>query len=105
MPKDFLDEIARERTVANPDFPAMVDAAAKTRSLIRSLSERRQQLGLSQTFVAARMGTSRWALARLESGDTDPRVTALERYALAIGQELAVTDPTRHKVSNRSRSA
>jgi len=57
--------------------------------LLRSLADRRRKLGLSQTLVAARMGTSQSALARLEAGESDPRISTVERYALAVGQELA----------------
>ncbi len=91
MPKDFLDEIVDERSRRNPEFPAMVEAALKTRRLLRDLAERRRQSGLSQTVVAARMGTSQSALARLESGESDPRISTVERYARAIGEELALT--------------
>ncbi len=34
------------------------------------------------------MGTSQSAVARLESGDADVRLSTLERYAAAIGQRL-----------------
>jgi ribosome-binding protein aMBF1 (putative translation factor) len=88
LPKDFLDEIVAERVKQNPDFPRMVDAALKARRLVRELADRRERLGLSQTVVAARMGTSQSALARLESGDIDPRISTVERYALALGEEL-----------------
>jgi len=67
----------------------MVEAALRTRQLIRSLAERRRELSLSQTLVAARMGTSQSALARLEGGEVDPRISTVERYALAVGEELA----------------
>jgi ribosome-binding protein aMBF1 (putative translation factor) len=90
MPKDFLEEIIETRTKANPEFPEMVEAALKTRQLLRSLSERRRALELSQTVVAARMGTSQSALARIEAGEVDPRISTIERYALAIGDELTL---------------
>jgi predicted transcriptional regulator len=35
------------------------------------------------------MGTSQSALARLEAGESDPRISTVERFALAVGQELA----------------
>jgi ribosome-binding protein aMBF1 (putative translation factor) len=88
VPKDFLDEIIEKRAKGNPDFPEMVEAALKARQLMRSLAERRRSLGLSQTLVAARMGTSQSALARLEGGESDPRVSTVERYALALGEEI-----------------
>ena len=53
--------------------------------LWRNLLAARSELGLSQTQVAARMGTSQSAVARLESGDADVRLSTLERYAAALG--------------------
>lgn len=56
--------------------------------LVRELAGRRQAAGLSQTEVAARMGTSQSAVARLESGATDVRASTLERYAAAVGGQI-----------------
>jgi ribosome-binding protein aMBF1 (putative translation factor) len=57
--------------------------------LVRELTSQRQAAGLSQTEVAARMGTSQSAVARLESGDADTRASTLERYAAAIGGQIS----------------
>ena len=54
----------------------------------RDLVAQRRTAGLSQTEVAARMGTSQSAVARLESGVADVRASTLERYAAAIGGEI-----------------
>lgn len=62
---------------------------ARRRQIIGELAVHRRAIGLSQTDVAARMGTSQSAVARLEAGDGDVRATTLERYAAAIGRELA----------------
>ncbi len=62
--------------------------AAERASLIRDLVAQRQAAGLSQTEVAAQMGTSQSAVARLESGATDVRASTLERYAAAVGSEI-----------------
>lgn len=62
--------------------------AAQRAGLVRDLVAQRQAAGLSQTAVAARMGTSQSAVARLESGATDARASTLERYAAAIGGEI-----------------
>jgi ribosome-binding protein aMBF1 (putative translation factor) len=56
--------------------------------LVRELAGRRQAAGLSQTEVAARMGTSQSAVARLESGTADVRASTLERYAAAVGGQI-----------------
>jgi len=62
--------------------------AAERAGLIRDLVVQRQASGLSQTEVAARMGTSQSAVARLEAGATDVRASTLERYAAAVGGEI-----------------
>jgi ribosome-binding protein aMBF1 (putative translation factor) len=62
--------------------------AADRGRLIRELAEQRQTAGLSQTEVAARMGTSQSAVARLESGTADVRASTLERYAAAVGGQI-----------------
>jgi ribosome-binding protein aMBF1 (putative translation factor) len=56
--------------------------------LVRELAGQRQASGLSQTEVAARMGTSQSAVARLESGTADVRASTLERYAAAVGGQI-----------------
>src|SRR5256885_4773353 len=62
--------------------------ATERAELVRDLVARRQAAGLSQTEVAARMGTSQSAVARLEAGTTDVRASTLERYAAAVGSEI-----------------
>jgi ribosome-binding protein aMBF1 (putative translation factor) len=71
-----------------PVFPGFREMAQRRQRLVAALVARRQALGLSQTEVAARMGTSQSAVARLESGAGDVRLTTLERYAAAVGGRL-----------------
>jgi transcriptional regulator with XRE-family HTH domain len=87
---DDLDTYIAKRAAKNPAFPAMVDAALKERRLLRELAARRVEMGLSQKVVAALMGTTQPALARLERGEIDPKLSTLERYAAALGQTIAV---------------
>ena len=65
-------------------FPGLGDLSARHR-LIGELVRARQENDLSQTEIAARMGTSQSAVARLESGGLDARLSTLERYAAALG--------------------
>ena len=67
---------------------AMRRMSAERRRLVGELAEQRRSAGLSQTEVAARMGTSQSAVARLEAGDVDVRASTLERYAAAIGSRI-----------------
>jgi predicted transcriptional regulator len=71
---------------AFPGFEAFADDAGE---VVDALVRRRQRLGLSQTTVAARMGTSQSAVARLEAGRGDPRVSTLSRYAAALDTSVS----------------
>jgi len=81
---DFLDEMIAEDTAADPEFPTLLAAAEARRRLLRELVAKREEKGLSQTLVAARMRTSQSAVARLE-GQDDAKESMIDRYAVAIG--------------------
>lgn len=89
MPKrDFLDEIIEEGTKKNPRFPEMVEAAYRRRVLLRELAAKREKAGVTQKDVAAAMKTSQSAVARMERGEIDAKLSTVERYARAIGHRL-----------------
>jgi ribosome-binding protein aMBF1 (putative translation factor) len=81
---------ADDRLPLLPGFREMAlrRMAAERRRLVTDLAAQRQAAGLSQTEVAARMGTSQSAVARLESGAADARASTLERYAAAVGSQI-----------------
>ncbi|MGZ5306597.1 MAG: helix-turn-helix domain-containing protein [Actinomycetota bacterium] len=85
---DLLDEVVAERRTKDPALQAMVDAALDRRRMLRRLTEDRIGLGLSQTAVAAKMGTSQSAIARIESGKTDVKLSTLDRYAATLGRKV-----------------
>ncbi len=69
-------------------LPGFDEMARRRRTLAETLVARRLAVGMSQTEVAARMGTSQSAVARLESGLGDMRLSSLERYAAAVDQVI-----------------
>jgi transcriptional regulator with XRE-family HTH domain len=69
-------------------FPGLAERSERRSRLLSDLVAARVSTGLSQTEVAARMGTSQSAVARLEAGSADVRLSTLERYAAAVGREL-----------------
>jgi transcriptional regulator with XRE-family HTH domain len=69
-------------------FPGLGAVSGRRRHLIEELARARRESGLSQTELAARMGTSQSAVARLESGELDARLSTLERYAAAMGRTV-----------------
>ena len=54
-------------------------------ALVRTL---RIEAGLSQRELAARMGTTQSAIARLEASTTHPTLVTLGKLAAAVGHEL-----------------
>lgn len=61
--------------------------------IVRQLTLRRQQLDLSQTEVANRMGlVSAQSVYALEAGLSNPTLTSLDRWARALGMTLGVDD-------------
>lgn len=85
MGKDFLGEVIAGRTKKNPRFPDLVAEAVRRRALAHELAVRRAKAGLSQTLVAARMGTAASVVSKLEAG-ADVKLSTLQRYCNAIGQ-------------------
>ena len=72
----------------DPVFPGFREMAERRQALTGELVELRRGLGLSQTQVAARMGTSQSAVARIETGTADVLMSTVERYASALGRRL-----------------
>ena len=89
MAKDFLAEIVDERTARNPEFPRLLAEAEARRKLARKLTTLREKKSLSQTVVAARMGTSASVVSKLEAGG-DVKLSTLQRYCAAIGEKFLV---------------
>ena len=91
-----MEDAEETAATALPDLPALPGfremalrrMAAERAGLVRELVGQRQAAGLSQTEVAARMGTSQSAVARLEAGTADVRTSTLERYAAAVGGQI-----------------
>ena len=79
----------RKRWKSDPEFREELETLGPEFALARALIEARSRAGLSQSDVAARMGTSQPSVARLESG-RKPTLKALERYAEAVGMKVEI---------------
>jgi len=83
--EDDLARIVAERSDASPDFGPLVEAYQRNSDLLDALADTRRRLGLSQRAVAGRMGTSQAAVDRLEAADVDPKLSTVQRLAVALG--------------------
>jgi transcriptional regulator with XRE-family HTH domain len=82
------DQDERSAPARGSVFPGFGPATTDPGELIDRLAALRRRHRLSQTEVAARMGTSQSALARLESGQSDVRLSTIMRYASALGADI-----------------
>lgn len=72
-------------------FRKEYEALAPTYALVRELLLARQHSGLTQEAIAHKIGTTKSAVSRLESGGKHiPSITTLRKYAEAVGCELEI---------------
>ncbi len=81
--------------MARPGVKAEVERLEKEEGfLLDALLKARQEAGLTQADVAARMGTQAPAVARLErslaTGKHSPSITTLRKYVKACGKNLVL---------------
>lgn len=60
---------------------------------IEMMIEARLKKGLTQAALAKRLGTKQSAIARLESGDSNPTLDLLRRVAKALDANLVISMP------------
>ena len=100
------------RALARPNVRRAYDGIAEEFELLDEILKARTASGLTQAEVAARIGTTQSAVARLESeiGKPSPSIATLKRYASALGYKLQVrlvkaADRTTRSSRMRAKSA
>ena len=94
----------KARALARPDVKREYDRLAEEFELVDEILKARAAAGLTQAEVAARIGTTQSAVARLESaiGRHSPSLATLRRYASALGYKLQVRLVKGQNVTARS---
>ena len=82
----------RRKAFERPGVNAAYDALADEFAFLDEVLRARAEAGLTQAEVAARVGTTQSAIARLESTTSghSPSIATLQRYARALGCRLEV---------------
>ena len=74
-----------------PGFSEAYDNLALEFHLVDQMLKARSKAGMTQDAVAEKMGTTKSAVSRLESGGKHaPSLNTLKKYAAAVGCELQV---------------
>ena len=93
-PVPYDPKAALKRDLRDPDFRAAWESIQDEFTALDVLLEARRRAGLTQEQVAARMGVSQPALARVEtslgSRKHSPSLATLRKYAVAVGCKLQI---------------
>src|SRR5262245_15250519 len=84
---DDLDKVAAQR--GRSSTPDRQDSSL-ARALVEYFTELRRKRRWSQAELARRIDTTQSSVSEFETGQSEPRLSTLERYAEATGFELEV---------------
>ncbi|TCD47991.1 helix-turn-helix transcriptional regulator [Chlorobium sp. N1] len=79
------------KAMKSSQFKEGYEALEAKYALIRELLSARRQSGMTQEAVAMKIGTTKSAISRMESGGKHtPSITTLRKYAEAVGCDLVI---------------
>lgn len=81
----------RAQLLKNKEFREAYDALGPEFALVQTIIEKRIKRGLTQEALARKIGTKQSAIARLESGTSNPTLEFLEKVATALDAQLVVS--------------
>ena len=95
MARTTIDELKKNRLAAmTADERAVFDGTYEATRLALDVGEKvrdaREAAGITQRELAARMGTSQAAVARLEAGGVGATLTTLQKVAAALDLKITV---------------
>lgn len=95
MSRTTIEELRNRRLSAmtsaeRAEFDEALAAARLALEVGEKVRDAREDAGISQRELAARMSTSQAAVARLEAGGTSATLTTLQKAASALGLELTI---------------
>jgi ribosome-binding protein aMBF1 (putative translation factor) len=85
-----LSDYTKRRAQHDPEFAEGLETGYAAFKVGVVLRQARERAGLTQEQVAERLGTKKSAISRIENRAGDIRLSTLDRYAAAIGWDLAL---------------
>src|ERR1017187_6616201 len=79
-----------EGWMKEPEYRKAYDSLEGEFALAEAVIDARNRVGLTQTELARKMGTTQPVVARLEGGRSRPSMRTLERLAQATGSRLLI---------------
>jgi transcriptional regulator with XRE-family HTH domain len=85
-----LTRYAKGRATRDPEFAEGLESGYEEFKVGVVLRQAREEAGLTQEELAARLETKKSAISRIENHAGDIRLSTLERYAKALGRQLSL---------------
>ena len=94
----------KRRALARPDVRAAYYESSGEFAFLDEVLKARAESGLTQAEVAARVGTTQSAIARLESAEPkhSPSIATLQKYAKALGYTVELRLVKERRLTTRS---
>ena len=85
-----LFEDMKREALRNPKFRKSYNALTPKYALITAMLDARNKKGMTQAEIARRAGTTQSAIARFESGRSNPTLEFATRLSSAVGAKLEI---------------
>lgn len=83
--------LLREELLSSPGVLKEYKKLEPRYMLIKSVIDKRLALGITQRQLAEKIGTKQSAIARFESGNTNPSLGFIAKIATALGTQLTIS--------------
>src|SRR5450759_1467028 len=93
--QEFREELERR----NPEYAAAAERLGTSVAIANTVTASRARLAMTQDQLAARLGTTKSAVSRLESGRHRPNVDTIQRLADVLGVTFVI-QPTQATVAS-----
>lgn len=80
----------KNNLLADPDARGAFNDELDLQSVVEKLVARRNELGLTATDVAKKIGSSQPTMSQFEHGKISPSISMCQRYARAVGMRLEI---------------
>jgi DNA-binding XRE family transcriptional regulator len=85
---DDLDRYIQKRKKTDSKFAKRFDAGYEQFKIGLLLRMAREEAGVTQEEIAAKLGTQKSAISRIENHAEDIKLSTIEKFAEAIGRHL-----------------
>lgn len=86
-----VEKYIKKRKASDPEFAAGFESGYREFEIGVLLRQAREEAGLTQEQLAARIHTKKTAISRLENHAEDIKLSTLQKVARALGKDLLVS--------------